>query len=862
MTKLNAKNKLKGLWSIVYSLLYKRKPRTIDYRLSLPARQAGTIGPLVFILLFSLCFGICHYSFAQEDAKEQETLFVAKKAFDDGFYEVSLGLLDRFLKNYPNSSKLSEANLLAGQCYFHQNKYLDALAKFEELLNNPSSKNLKDEILYWIAEVHFKGNNFSKAATYYEEIIDEFPKSSFVSAAYYSLGWCAFQGREFKQALEYFKIVDSKYPKEPQAKDASFKIIECLYNLKDYAGLKERIKNYFKIYSKDSADLSYLYFYSGETDYYLSNFKEALDGYSKVLNYTHDEKMRALSKLGMGWSYLKLKQYKEAENVFFDIKQDDLEKKSQDALLLGKAILMVETNRGNDAIKMYEDLLNTTTDPLVLMQAYLGKADTLYNLAKYPQAVNVYKEALSKIGQEDIPAEMADKLHYSLAWAYLKQGEFKDAIKEFQKIVKESDDKIVKVSALCQIGDAYQDSGDYVKAKESYDSILKDYPDSFYSDYVQYQLGLTLLKESNYDGAIMSFLSLKKNFTDSKLLDDTSYALGLTYFQRQDYNSSKEIFEKFQDEFKDSNLKPQALYLLGSSLFNLGKYEEAIEVFKNIARSYSQDTELTQKAEYEIADCFYQMGNEKEAMNRFKALRSKYPDSSLTAEIMWWLGEYYYRHNDLTLARRYFSSLIQDFPKSNLVADAYYALASTYEEEFKYEDAIKYFKEVIEVGKTDLAGQAAIAIADLYAKTAKPDLALTEYKDIVKNFPHLDNLIYPKMADLFYKLGNFQEAIDYYRKSLEVVPAGEMAGIQLKIAEVLQVEGKPEEAIEEYLKVTYLYSENNKLAVKALLRVASIYEDKENFKEATNIYKRIISMNVEEAKFARERIDWIKAHVK
>jgi len=89
-----------------------------------------------------------------------------------------------------------------------------------------------------------------------------------------------------------------------------------------------------------------------------------------------------------------------------------------------------------------------------------------------------------------------------------------------------------------------------------------------------------------------------------------------------------------------------------------------------------------------------------------------------------------------------------------------------------------------------------------------------------------------------------------------------MADIQFKIAEALQAQGAYPEAIEEYLKVSYLYSEGNDLAVKALLRVAAIYEDKENFKEAVNIYKRISSMNVQEAKYAKERIDWIKAHIK
>jgi hypothetical protein len=46
--------------------------------------------------------------------------------------------------------------------------------------------------------------------------------------------------------------------------------------------------------------------------------------------------------------------------------------------------------------------------------------------------------------------------------------------------------------------------------------------------------------------------------------------------------------------------------------------------------------------------------------------------------------------------------------------------------------------------------------------------------------------------------------------------------------------------------------------VKALLRVAAIYENQGKISEAVNIYKRIISLKVEEGKFAQERIDLMK----
>ncbi|MFH1640952.1 MAG: tetratricopeptide repeat protein, partial [Candidatus Omnitrophota bacterium] len=392
-----------------------------------------------------ICNLVCgHWNFnlfAQESSKEEESLFVAKKAFGDGFYEVSLGLLERFLKNYPNSTKTAEANLLIGQCYFHQNKYLDALKKFEGLLASPGSRDIRDAVLYWIAEVHFKGNNFTRAGQYYKMIIDEFPSSAYTMHSYYSMGWCLFQERLYGEALKYFKIVEEKFPKEPQFKDTAVKIAESLYNLKDYSAIKERVKTYLGTFPKDAKEVPYLYFYMAEADYYLGNFEEAIDAYSKVISSSGDEKVQELSRLGMGWAYIKLKRFQEADNILSGINSGILEKNSQDILSLGRAIVNFETKRFSEAKNAYNELINATSDPLVLIQAYLGKADALYNLNGYTDAISVYKEALEKLSFDSIPQESVDKLHYGLAWAYLKEGEFKNAIEEFQKIAKNTEDK-------------------------------------------------------------------------------------------------------------------------------------------------------------------------------------------------------------------------------------------------------------------------------------------------------------------------------------------------------------------------------------------------------------------------------------
>lgn len=815
-----------------------------------------------------LCIGVLALSLllpaqwaVAQNAKEEEALFVAKKAFEDGFYEVSIGLLERFLRNYPDSPRQAEVELLIARSYLQQNKNVEALNKLDALLGQEYARNIRDACLYWLAEVYFKGNSFNKAATYYRRVIQEFPHSAYIAASYYSLGWCLSQEGKFDEAMQYFKTVEEKYPKEPQAEDAAFKIIECLYNTKDYARLKEKAKSYLRTYQQENPRLSYLYFYQAEADYYLNNYADALGEYAKALAST-DVKLKALCQLGTGWSLLKLKRYDEALASFSGVKYDDLEKRSQDILLLGKASLFLETNKINEARDTYDKLLGQTSDPSTLFEAYFGKASALYNLASYDEAIKTYKDALSKQWPENISAELGDKLHYNLAWAYLKKGEFKDGIREFQKVAKTTDDKIIKVSALCQVGDAYQDQGNYAKAQETYTSILKEYPDSSYSDYIQYQLGVAMLKSSNYDGAITIFLSLKNNFPGSKLLDDASYSLGLAYFQKQEYASSKEVFARFDDEFRDSYLRPQAAYLLGASLFNMGSFNDAISVFEGVIKKFAQDQELVQKCEYEIADCFYQMGNEGEALKRFSVLRTKYPNSSLTTEVIWWLGEYYYRHNDLDLSKRYFNSLINDFPPGPLTADAFYVLGSIETEEGRFDDAVGHFKKVIESSSADAAGKAAIAIADIDVKQNRSEAALESYQQVLKEYPNLASLVYPKMADIYFKAGNYKDALSCYRKSLDLVPVKEMAYVQFKIAESLQAQNALGEAIEEYLKVAYLHGQDNSLIVKALLRVAQLYESRDDFREALAVYKKIQEMHIAESGFAQERIDWINKNAR
>jgi tetratricopeptide (TPR) repeat protein len=87
------------------------------------------------------------------------------------------------------------------------------------------------------------------------------------------------------------------------------------------------------------------------------------------------------------------------------------------------------------------------------------------------------------------------------------------------------------------------------------------------------------------------------------------------------------------------NSRVNSRYLLPRSGFHArwpgrpGEVDEAIDIFRSIPK-LPPETELLQRSEYEIADCYYKLGQEKEALKRFKSLRTKYPDSKFPRDHM------------------------------------------------------------------------------------------------------------------------------------------------------------------------------------------------------------------------------------
>ena len=793
---------------------------------------------------------------------EEELFWVAQKAFKDGFYDVAIRYIQRLLSEYPKAEKDTQAKLLLGQCYFFKSQYLKAYDTFRNLTKN---KEFKDATLFWLGETFLKGVDYNQAEKHYRQVIDIFPESVYAPQALYSLGWSQFEQNNFDQAQKTFEELIQKFPDHALEEDAAFKLGESEFNKKEY----QKTIEYFNAYIKKhpgSSRLADAFFYIAEANYYIGDSLTAITYYAKTADTAYDSKIVLMAKISLGWSYLKLEKLDLSEKHFNEALILAKEKGVlADDALLGLSTLYTEKKDYSKAISFYDQVINDFPQSNRLIEAMAGKANAHYLRKEYSEAIKVYKNILQKFSDQDQHKDVIEKAYFGLAWAQLKNGQIDESIKSFETIKDRSENRTIKISALTQIGDAFQDIDELQKALDVYDKILADYPDSPYTDYVQYRQGIALLKMDNVEAATLSFQTLGANFPESKYLNDIKYYLAVANFKKGDWITSRDQIQNFLNNIaNDNEFSAEAFYILALSQFNLKEYETALNIFSDIIKNYPDQSAIIKNSELHIAKCLFNSDRKKEGLKKFKMLIEKYPQSDTTQEALMWLGDHYLGDGEFDQAISYYGQLISQFPGSPKIQRAFFELGQANRAKGNYDEAIESFKKVDPSEDRNLYAKAKLAIADIFSQEIEPETAVETYKNIIESSPEYKRDAFVKIAEYHKKAENYEEALKEYKQAIKSdkgLSKIENAELQFSIADCHELLNQNEKAIDEFLKIPYLYPQSISWIVRGYLHIARIFEHIEKWEEAKMIYNKIIELEVEEAKYAKERLGWIEENI-
>ncbi len=821
----------------------------------------------IYIFIYFLIFSFIlsenprtNYCWAQDN--ETETFLIAQKAFDDGFYDVAIRYISELLKQYPQTSKRPQIHLLLGQCHFFNGQYLDAFREFKQLLDAPG---YKDVVLFWLGETYLKVKDYSEAEINYRQLLDLYPSSTYVPQAHYALAWIKFEKNDYLEAKENFQNFVALFPTHQLFEDSLFRIGECNFQLEQYEPAIETFQKYIKSFPK-STRLDQAFFYTAESNYYLKKYTASIKFYGKCKEKTHKNQTQLTCDIGIAWSYLKLKEFDQAEQSFKDAISFSTEKNITNEIpYFGLATLFSEKKDFTSALISYEKIISFAPKDPKSSEAYLGIANTFYKIEDYDKALDAYQKTIELFKNTPSLSSVVEKSYLGLAWTNLRKGIPSEAIRNFQYVIDQTQNKIVKVSALTQIGDAYQDMHEYDNAITAYDKILRNFPSTPYSDYAQYRQGIALLKMNKIDSATLSFESLQENFPDSDYLTDTKYYLGMAYFKKEDWIAAKENMENFISELSaDHQFQPDAHYILGLSYLRLEDYEKSIKIFKKIKKYYPSSETLVQDSEINIARCLYEKGAIKDALKEFKIIIYKYPQTETALQATSWLAEYYLQSREYKNAITYYTSIIENFPDSDKAGDAIVGLAQAYHESGESDQALNQLKLINNSFNDEIYGRAHLLIAEIFASETDNKKAMETYQAIIKNSPEFSRDAYVKIARILKSKKHFAESLEAYENAL-LAPEGlsqtKKCKIQFLKADLYDSLGKTDKSIDAYLKIPYLYPEETKWVIKSYLRIARLFENNETWDEAVLIYDKILEYQVDERTFAQERLDWIQTNI-
>ncbi|MDD3375599.1 MAG: tetratricopeptide repeat protein [Candidatus Omnitrophica bacterium] len=793
---------------------------------------------------------------------ETELFLITQKAFNDGFYDVTTRYINQLLSQYPQTEKRPQITILLGQCYFFKGEYLKAFNEFKKLRNIPG---YQDAVLFWLGETYLKVKDYIEAKNNYEELLNLYSTSTYAPQAQYALAWIDFDQNQYVEAKQKFLNFLNLFPTHQLFEDSLFRIGECDFNLENYNNAIITFEKYTKTFPKSTRTDQAL-FYIAESNYYLKKYLTAIKYYEKSKEKTNQNQTKLIAEVGTGWSYLKLKEFDQAEQSFNEAALFAEQKNIQsETPLLGLANLFSEKGDFEKALLNYKKIIDLNPGVTQLADAYLGMANILYKSEDYENAIDIYQKIIKLFSADPTLSQFVEKAYLGLAWTYLKKGNSSDAIKNFEYVINHAENKIIKVSALTQIGDAYQDIGQYDQAIAAYDKILRNFSDTLYTDYAQYRQGIALLKMDKIDSATLSFQSLQKNFPNSNYLIDIKYYLGVAYFKKGDWAASKEKMAEFIAELSDDNqFQPDAHYILGLAYLNLKEYTEAIKIFKKIKKYYSANESLVQDSEINIARCLYEMGSVKDALKEFKIIIYKYPETKTALQATSWLAEYYLQEGDQDKSIAYYSDIIKNFPGNEKIGEALLGLSQSYYAKGEFDEALNQLKSIDNSFDEKIYGKSRLLIAEIFAKQIDTDTAIQTYQDIIKNSPEFARDAYVKIAEISKQKRRYAQSLEAYQKALDS-PDGlnqtEKSEIQFLIGDVYESLNQPNNAIDAYLKIPYLYPKKTKWVIKSYLRVARLFEDKEDWDNAVSIYQKVIAYEVDERTFAQERLDWIKTNI-
>ncbi len=734
-------------------------------------------------------------------------------------------LMERFVAEYPTSTKKNQAYVEVAHFYFNQGNYPKALQWFDRVDEGYMSQSDLERFNFQKGYSYFNAKRKKEATTYLTKVVNS---KEFGSQAKYYLGFMAYEGDDYKEATKYFDAVSGE--------------------------------------EKYKEKLSY---YQADMNFKLGNFDKAIELGTKAMAKSNAIEKSELSKI-IGESYFNLKQYDKAIPNLVNYRGKKGKWNNTDYYQLGYAYYQQKDYE--NAISQFNKIIDG--NDFVAQNAYYHLGQSYLNSDKKPQALNAFKNAsemsFDAAIQEDaslnyakisydignsyqpVPVVLLDFLNKYpnnankseveklLIDSYISSKNYTEALTLLEKN-KSPENRLAYQKVLFYRGLELYAEGTYEEALNMFKKSISENKSPEFTARATYWKAESEYTTNNFKEALLSYkqfagMASGKTVSEAK---NINYQIAYSYFKLKEYDSAAKSFQDQIDSSKGDSVRLADSYLrLGDCQFVLTKYWPAMEAYNKAIdlKSVDSDYAFFQKA---ISYGFVAKNDRKiEELNTFI---QSYKKSQYRDDALYELGNTYVAAQKEELGIKTYNQLISEYKGGSFTAKAILKEGLIYYNSDRNDQALVKFKKVAaDFPKTPEALEAVATARLIYVDSGKID----DYASWVRTLDFVDvsnadleNDTY-EAASKQFEQNNSKQAITGFSSYVSKFPNGMHAlDANFKLGQLLFAEGSESKSIANYEYV--VNQSRNEFTEQSLSRLSSIYLKAKNNDKAVPVLLRL-----------------------
>lgn len=208
---------------------------------------------------------------------------------------------------------------------------------------------------------------------------------------------------------------------------------------------------------------------------------------------------------------------------------------------------------------------------------------------------------------------------------------------------------------------------------------------------VIYKEGMDLFERKKYEDAIAAFQELNAKYPASQYTVQAKLRIADSYYKDENYPEAISTYREFEKLHPTNENLPYAVFQTGMSYFNqiltidrdqTPAMNSATEFARLLSRfpdsKYYDDAKKNLAAarnnlaenEFYVGRFYFRNGNYKAALDRFDAVRSKYPEFAAMDKVLFYTGKTYIEINEKDKGKAMLEKLSKDYPLSSFTDKA------------------------------------------------------------------------------------------------------------------------------------------------------------------------------------------------